>query len=61
MPRDEREKLVDQLMESLDEKYVKLSDAELAELDEAIAETDREAKLGRLIPADAVLEQMRKI
>ena len=59
MPADERAELVERLIDSLSE--VELSAEELAQLDDAIADADRAVEQGQLIPADAVLAQMRQI
>jgi putative addiction module component (TIGR02574 family) len=61
MPAEERAELVEHLIDSLDDDQVELSADELAQLDEAIADADRAAERGELIPADAVLAQMRQI
>ena len=61
LPADERAELVERLIDSLDEDEVELSAEELAQLDEAIADADRAVERGELIPADAVLAQMRQI
>jgi putative addiction module component (TIGR02574 family) len=57
MPAEERAELVEHLIDSLDDDQVQLSAEEMAQLDEAIVDADR----GELIPADAVLAQMRQI
>ena len=61
MPAEERADLVEHLIDSLDDDQVELSAEELAQLDEAIADADRAVERGELIPADAVLAQMRQI
>jgi len=61
MPADERAELVERLIDSLSEDEVELSAEELAQLDDAIADADRAVEQGQLIPADAVLAQMRQI
>lgn len=61
MPAEERAELVEHLIDSLDDDQVELSAEELAQLDEAIADAGRAAERGELIPADAVLAQMRQI
>jgi putative addiction module component (TIGR02574 family) len=61
MPADERAELVEHLIDSLDDDQVELSAEELARLDDAIADADRAVERGELIPADAVLAQMRQI
>lgn len=61
MPADERAELVEHLIDSLEDEEVELSAEELAHLDEAIAEADRAVEHGELIPAEAVLAQLRQI
>jgi putative addiction module component (TIGR02574 family) len=61
MPADERAELVEHLIDSLEAEEVELSAEELAHLDEAIADADRAVEHGELIPAEAVLAQMRQI
>ena len=61
MPADERAELVERLIDSLSEDEIELSAEELAQLDDAIADADRAVEQGQLIPADAVLAQMRQI
>ena len=61
MPADERAELVEHLIDSLSEDEIELSAEELAQLDDAIADADRAVEQGQLIPADAVLAQMRQI
>ena len=61
MPAEERAELVERVIDSLGDEEVELSAEELAELDEAIADADRAAERGELIPADDVLAQMRQI
>lgn len=61
MPAEERAELVEHLIDSLEDDEVELSAEELAHLDEAIADADRAVERGELIPADAVLAQMRQI
>jgi hypothetical protein len=61
MPAGERAELVEHLIDSLEDEEVELSSEELAHLDEAIAEADRAVERGELIPAEAVLAQMRQI
>jgi len=57
MPADKRAELVEHLLDSLEDEGVELSAEQLAHLDEAIAEVEH----GELIPAEAVLAQMRQI
>lgn len=61
MPADERAELIERLIDSLSEDEIELSAEELAQLDDAIADADRAVEQGQLIPADAVLAQMRQI
>lgn len=61
MPAEERTELVEHLIDSLVDEEVDLTAEELAHLDEAIAEADRAVERGELIPAEAVLAQMRQI
>ena len=61
MPAEERAELVEHLIDSLEDDEVELSSEELAHLDEAIADADRAVERGELIPAEAVLAQMRQI
>lgn len=61
MPAEERSELVERLIDSLDDNDVKLSRAELAQLDEALADADRAAERGELILHHEVLAQMRQI
>lgn len=61
MPAEERAELVEHLIASLEDDEVELSAEELAHLDEAIADADRAIERGELIPAKAVLAQMRQI
>jgi putative addiction module component (TIGR02574 family) len=61
MPVEERAELVERLIDSLDDDEVELSSEQLAQLDEAIAEADRAAERGELIPAEDVLARMRRI
>jgi hypothetical protein len=61
MPAEDRAELVEHLIDSLHDHEVELSAEELAQLDDAIADADRAVERGELIPADAVLAQMRQI
>lgn len=61
MSAEERAELVERLIDSLDDNDVELSAEELAQLDEAIADADRAAERGELIPHHEVLAQMRQI
>jgi putative addiction module component (TIGR02574 family) len=61
LPAEEREELIHALLDSfpagdLDDPHA-LSPAQLAELDESLAEADR----GELVAAEAVLTRMRRI
>jgi putative addiction module component (TIGR02574 family) len=61
MPADERAELVEHLIDSLEDHEVELSEEALAHLDEAITDADRAVERGELIPAEAVLAQVRQI
>jgi putative addiction module component (TIGR02574 family) len=61
MPADERAELVEHLIDSLEEEEVEITAEELAHLDEAIADAVRAVERGELIPAEAVLAQLRQI
>jgi hypothetical protein len=60
MPAEERVELVERLIDSLDDE-VELSPEELSQLDQAISDADLAVERGELIPAEAVLAQMRQI
>lgn len=61
MPAEDRAELIERLIDSLDDNEVKLSAEEATQLDEALADADRAAERGELIPHHEVLAQMRQI